>query len=80
MVRYGKNTKLGSEQVLAKAKLYLGPDGLGLEPQEAGRACARWTGAGGFVYVSTCEGDKGTEVTLEAREWEAHAKEFVAKL
>ena len=78
MIRYGKMTKLAPSQVLERAGRYFGSSGLGLESQEQGAGCARWTVAGGFVYISTCAGAKGTEVNLEAREWEAQAREFVS--
>ena len=80
MIRYGKKTKLDPLQVLEKAERFFGPLGLGLEPQDQGSACGRWTGGGGFVHISTCQSAEGTEVDLQSREWETQAREFVARL
>jgi hypothetical protein len=80
MVRYGKKTKLDPRQVLKRADRFFGSSGLGLETQDRGPACGRWTGGGGFVSISTCQGAEGTEVDLQAREWEIQARDFVTRL
>jgi hypothetical protein len=80
MIRYGKKTKLDPDQVLEKARRFFGPGGLGLEAQDQEPGCGRWTGGGGFVSISTCQGTDGTEVDLQAREWENQAREFVGRL
>ncbi len=80
MISYGKETKLKPDQVIDKAVQFFGPGGLGLQVEDQGAGCARFTGGGGYVYLSACEGVKATEVSLEAREWEYRAKEFVGRL
>jgi hypothetical protein len=80
MISYGKETKLKPEQVIDKAVQFFGPAGIGLEVKDRGTACARFEGGGGYVAISCCEGAKHTEVSLEAREWEYQAGQFVGKL
>jgi len=80
MISIGKETKLRPEKVIEKAIAFFGPQGVGLEVEDSGEGCARFAGGGGFVYVSACQGEKRTQVSVEAREWEPQAKQFVAKL
>jgi len=80
MISIGKETKLRPEKVIEKAIAFFGPQGVGLEVEDSGEGCARFAGGGGFVYVSACKGEKRTQVSVEAREWEPQAKQFVAKL
>jgi hypothetical protein len=80
MISYGKETKLKPDQVIDRAVQFFGPGGLGLQVEDQGGGCARFTGGGGYVYLSTCEGAKATEVSLEAREWEYQVKEFAGRL
>jgi len=80
MISLGKQTKLGPEKVIERAIQYFGPQGVGLEVEESGTGCARFAGGGGFVSVTACKGETRTEVSIEAREYESQAKQFVAKL
>jgi len=80
MKSYGKQTRLKPEQVIEKAVAFFGPAGVGLDIQDQGSGCARFEGGGGFVSVSTCEGEKRTEVSLETREWEIPSGEFISRL
>ena len=80
MISYGKHTRLKPAQVIQKAVSFFGPAGVGLAVQDRGGGCARFVGGGGFVFVSTCEGERRTEVSLETREWEIPSKDFIAKL
>ena len=80
MINYGKETKLKPDQVIEKAVQFFGPGGLGLQVEDQGAGCARFTGGGGYVYLSTCEGAKTTEVSLEAREWDYQVKDFASRL
>ena len=80
MISYGKETKLKPDQVIEKAVQFFGPDGVGLEITDQGEACARFEGGGGHVSITCCEGEKHTQVSLESREWEYQAGQFVGKL
>jgi len=80
VISYGKETKLKPDKVIDRALQFFGPGGLGLQVEDQGAGCARFTGGGGYVYLSTCEGKKVTEVSLEAREWEYQATEFLGRL
>lgn len=78
MASYGKNSKLHPELVLEAADKFFG--GLGLTRRDAAAGCARFEGGGGFVAVSTCPQDRGTEVTLETQEWDRQVREFLDKI
>lgn len=82
MISLGKNSKLGPEQVIDKAVTFFGPGGRGLEVTERATCCVRLEGAGGFVFVQASSGEKakGSEVSIESREWEGAAKEFLGKI
>lgn len=78
MANYGRKSNLSPERVLEAADKYFG--GLGLKRQDAAAGCARFEGGGGFVAISTCAQDRGTEVTLETQEWDRQVREFLGKL
>ena len=80
MISIGKETKLRPEKVIEKAIAFFGPQGVGLEVDDSGEGCAHFTGGGGFVTVTACQGDKRTVVSVEAREWESQVKQFTVKL
>lgn len=80
MIHLGKESKLSPTKVLEKAIEFFGPDGVGLEVTEQDGGCARFEGGGGYVFVQVCEKEKGTEVDLEAREWEYQAKQFMREI
>ena len=81
MLRASRNTKLSAEKVFEKAQAFFGPGGLGLTVAEGGgNGCLSFEGGGGFVTVEVCQGDRGSEVTVESREWDYQAKEFLRKL
>jgi hypothetical protein len=88
MIHLGKESKLSPTKVLEKAVEFFGPGGVGLEVKEQDEGCARFEGGGGYVFVRVCEEGpalsgvegKGTEVDLEAREWEYQAKQFMGKI
>jgi hypothetical protein len=82
MIRVGKDTKLTSKEVVARAVAFFGPDGLGLEVEESAPCCARFVGGGGYVSLQTTseEEPSGVEVTVEGREWDSQVKQFLEKL
>lgn len=80
MIHYGKETKLQPGQVIEKAREFFGPGGLGLEITDEAEGCMRLEGGGGYVSVVCCEIEKGTDVDLEAREWEYQVKKFMEQL
>ncbi len=80
MISLGKETRLEPEKVIEKAILFFGPKGVGLNVEDSGEGCASFTGGGGSVSVTTCRGEKKTQVDVEAREYESQAKQFVASL
>ena len=80
MIRYGKNTKLDADQVPKRARTFFGPGGLGLDESESDDCHVRFQGGGGFVLISVCAGDKGTEVDLSTQEWESPVREFIGRV
>ena len=80
MLRISKESKMRPEKVLEKAKGFFGTGGVGLEMMAACETDVRFEGGGGFVVVEVCERGKGAEVTIETREWEYQAKEFLGKV
>lgn len=80
MIRYGANTKLDQEKVLARAREYFGEPGLGMSVQDFGDCHLRFTGGGGWVEVAVCASDKVTEVDISAQEWERQARGFLDKI
>ena len=78
MAHYGKNSKKSPEQVIAAATEFFA--GLGLQSQDAGPGCARFEGGGGFVAISTCPQDRGSEVDLETQEWDYQVREFLGRI
>lgn len=75
-MRYGKETKLGTSEVLDKSEEYFGEGGLGLELLSRDDCCISLVGGGGHVTVTVSEGEK-TSVDLETREWDYHVKKFM---
>ena len=80
MISIGKETKLRPEKVIEKAIAFFGPQGVGLEVDDSGKGCVHFTGGGGFVTVTACQGEKKTVVSVEAREWEPQVRQFIGKL
>ena len=81
MARYGKETKLETEEVLRRAEQFFGTGGLGMKVVERTGCCLSFEGSGGHVTVSAarCKPDR-TEVDLETREWDYQVKRFMEKL
>ncbi len=78
MLSMSKNTHLKPEDVIKKAVSFFGPKGLGLIIKEEDACSVTLEGGGGGVYVAAAAAEKGTEVNIEAREWEIQAKKFAA--
>lgn len=82
MISLGKQSKLAPEQVIDKAVDFFGPGGWGLTVIERAPCCVRLEATGGFVFVQASGGEKGkgAEVSIESREWENAAKQFLGKI
>ncbi len=82
MARYSMQVGLSPEEVIARAKVFFGPGGFGLQvsdEQQEG-CCITLTGGGGHVWVNArVEGQK-TTVELETREWDHQVLEFMRKI
>ena len=82
MTVVSKNTGESPESIIEKAAKYFGEGGLGLRLVERGRLCISFEGGGGYVTISY-EGrtqDQDAAVDVQTREWDYHAKEFLATL
>ncbi|MFZ6030118.1 MAG: hypothetical protein ACOYYS_20575 [Chloroflexota bacterium] len=81
MIKIGKESRLPAAEVIDRAVEFFGPSGQGMNVLERAACCARFEGAGGHVFVSVEEdGKKGSEVTIEGREWEYQIKQFIGKV
>jgi hypothetical protein len=82
MIKMGKTSNLAPSEVIEKAVAFFGPSGRGMKVVDKGDCCARFEGAGGHVYVQTSgiNGESGSEVTVEGREWEYQIKQFVKEI
>ena len=82
MIRMGKESKLVPAEVIEKAVEFFGPSGAGLNVVDQDACCARFEGAGGYVFVQTADIDDrgGSNVTVEGREWEHQIKQFMGEI
>jgi hypothetical protein len=82
MIRMGKESKLAPSEVVEKAVGFFGPSGAGLNVVDQGACCARFEGAGGYVFVQTADIDDqgGSNVTIEGREWEYQIRQFIGEI
>jgi hypothetical protein len=82
MLRMGKKSNLSPSEVVEKAVKFFGPTGAGLTVADQGACCARFDGAGGYVFVQTADidGRTGSDVTVEGREWEHQIKRFMGEI
>ena len=82
MIRMGKESKLVPSEVIDKAVAFFGPGEVGMEIVNQDECCARFEGAGGYVYVQAVGDDdqKGSSVTVEGREWEYQIKQFMGEI
>jgi len=82
MISLVKESKLTPAKVIELAEAYFGPGGIGLEVVDCAECCARFEGGGGHVFVQTAAGerDRGSQVNIEAREWERAAEKFLEKI
>lgn len=77
MLRISKQSRLKRDEIIAKASRYFGKGGEGLDETERGFSCISFSGAGGYVTVTVCEGAGQREVDVETREFEHQAKQFL---
>lgn len=82
MIKMGKESKLVPSEVIQKAVGFWGPLGVGLNVVEESACCARFEGSGGHVYVQVAatEDQRGSNVTVEGREWEYQIKQFMGEI
>lgn len=82
MIRMGKDSNLEPSVVIEKAVAFFGPGGIGLEVESQDVCCARFEGAGGYVYVQSADvqDGAGSSVTVEGREWEKQIKQFMGEI
>ncbi len=80
MARYGKQSKRSPKQVLEAAGKFFGEGGLGLKVQRKDERNLYFVGGGGHVSIEAAPLDKGSDVTLETREWDFQVQEFMGKI
>lgn len=64
MIRISKQSRLNPDEIVAKASLYFGKGGEGLDETERG-CCISFAGAGGYVTVTVSEENGRREVDFE---------------
>lgn len=80
MALYSAGTKKEPAEVVEQAIDYFGEEGLGLSMTRDNPCCVTFEGGGGHVSVTASREEDGTEVRLETREWDYHAKRFMAQI
>lgn len=80
MARYGKSSSWKPQDIVRKAVAFFGPGGAGLDVKEEGPCCAHFEGGGGHVSLDIREGETGSEIDLETREWDYQVKEFMKRI
>lgn len=80
MLNMETKTKLGRDEIKMKMNAFFGPGGLGLELSEKGDDCYTYSGGGGFVEITLCDGDRETTVNMMTREWEIQVKKFAGMI
>jgi hypothetical protein len=82
MINMGKKSNLAPTEVVQKAVAFFGSGGTGMRVVEQDQCCARFEGAGGHVFVSAADiqDQKGSEVTVEGREWSYQIKQFMEEI
>lgn len=78
MIKLSTHTSLDNVRIRGRAIDFFSLKN-GLEMKEEGDCCLLFEGAGGYVRVTLVNNGK-TEVTVESREHEFLAEEFVGKL
>jgi hypothetical protein len=80
-MRYGAETRLSPDEVLARARAFFGAGGeLGLTEAPAGPESVTFAGPDGGVGVNAHRHDAKTEVTILSREYDYWAEQFLRKL
>ena len=77
MLRIAKQSRLNTDEIIAKASRYFGKGGEGLDETERGPCCISFSGGGGHVTVKVVEERNKREVEVESREFEYQAKKFL---
>ncbi|MGD8998764.1 MAG: hypothetical protein PVH80_11705 [Anaerolineae bacterium] len=80
MALYSVETRKSPEEVIQKAVVYFGEEGLGLSVGTEDPCCVTFQGGGGHVSVTASEEGGRTTVELETREWDYHVKKFMAQV
>jgi hypothetical protein len=80
MLNISKESKLAPEEAVKRAVAFFGPKGYGLDVKDEGDCCATFEGGGGGVHVSADKSKKGSTVSIESREWDYQAQQFLSKL
>ena len=80
MLSITKESKLKPEAVITNAVHFFGPEGYGLKVREKDETTVYLEGGGGGVRIYVSEGEKGSTVDVETREWENQVKDFLASI
>jgi len=77
MLRLAKQSRMKTDEIIAKAHRFFGKGGEGLDETERNPCCISFSGAGGYITVTVSEKADQREVEVETREFEYQAKQFL---
>ncbi len=80
MARFGKQSRLGPDRVLAEAERFFGTGGLGMEPGEQQPGLRAFRSGGGSVVVRAVSKGRGSDVDIESRQWDKAIPDCLEKI
>ena len=80
MIRMAKQTRLKTEEIIARAVEFFGEKGEQLDEKDRSKCCINFEGGGGYVAISIVEESKKRTVDVETREYEYQVKRFLETL
>jgi hypothetical protein len=80
MIRMAKQTRLKSEEIMARALEFFGENGEKIKKKDRSPCCIYFEGGGGYVAISIAEESKKRTLDIETREFEYQVKRFLKSL
>jgi hypothetical protein len=77
MLRISKQSRLSTDEIIAKASGYFGKGGEGLDETERGGCCISFSGAGGYVTVTVSEQTNQREVGVKPESLSTRPSSFL---
>jgi hypothetical protein len=82
VIRMGKESSLPASEVIERAVAFFGPEGKGMSIVTLDERSALFKGAGGAVVVRAADMEslRGSQVTVDGREWEHQIRQFMGEI